>query len=57
MPEVSTNTNPNMFCLPVGSYHNLSTPIPTKNNKKKLITLPKKNAQYASNISKQRISL
>ena len=33
MPEASTHTNPTMFRLPVGSYHNLSTPIPKKNIK------------------------
>ena len=39
MPEASTHTNPTMFCLPVGSYHNLSTPIPKKNIKKALLVI------------------
>jgi len=41
MPEATTHTNPNMFCLPVGSYHNLSTPIPTKHIKKNVDKPPK----------------
>ena len=41
MPEASTHTNSTMFCLPIGSYHNLSTPIPKKNIKKTVDKTPK----------------